>query len=116
MAVDFLNSDFTFDGWKAILWNTTQEREPRWISYDRVDFGQTPLNTATIRVHSLAGGTVELRADALDGPVLATIQVPGSPVWAERSIPVTESVKGVHNLYLLMTNGNHIEVDWVNFK
>jgi hypothetical protein len=29
---------------------------------------------------------------------------------------VTESVKGVHNLYLLMTNGNHIEVDWVNFK
>ena len=96
--------------------NTTQEKEPRWISYDRVDFGQNKLNTATIRVHSLAGGKIELRADALDGPVLATFNVPGDQVWAERSVQVSESVKGVHNLYLLMTDGNHVEVDWVNFK
>ncbi|MBO7118145.1 MAG: family 43 glycosylhydrolase [Bacteroidales bacterium] len=116
VAVDFLNSEYTFDGWKAILWNTTQETEPRWISYDRVDFGQNKLNTATIRVHSLAGGKIELRADALDGPVLASFNVPGEAVWAERTVQVSESVRGVHNLYLLMTDGNHVEVDWVNFK
>ena len=116
VAVDFLNSEYTFDGWKAILWNTTQEKEPRWISYDRVDFGQNNLNSATIRVHSLAGGKIELRADALDGPVLASFDVPGDSVWAERTVPVSGNVKGVHNLYLLMTDGNHVEVDWVNFK
>lgn len=116
VAVDFLNSEYTFDGWKAILWNTTQEKDPRWISYDRVDFGQSNLNSATIRVHSLAGGKIELRADALDGPVLASFDVPGDAVWAERTVPVSGNVKGVHNLYLLMTDGNHVEVDWVNFK
>ncbi|MBQ9878137.1 MAG: family 43 glycosylhydrolase [Bacteroidales bacterium] len=116
VAVDFLNSEYTFDGWKAILWNTTQEKDPRWISYDRVDFGQSNLNSATLRVHSLAGGKIELRADALDGPVLASFDVPGDAVWAERTVPVSGNVKGVHNLYLLMTDGNHVEVDWVNFK
>jgi hypothetical protein len=115
VAVDFLNSEFTFDGWKAILWNTTQEREPRWISYDRVDF-QDGIKEATVKVHSLAGGKIELRADAVDGPLLATINVEGNPVWTERSVTVENSVKGVHNLYMLMTDGNHVEVDWVNFK
>ena len=115
VAVDFLNPEYTFDGWKAILWNTTQEREPRWISYDRVDF-EDGIKDATIRIHSLAGGKIELRADATDGPIIATFDVPGNPVWTERTVQVTNSVKGVHNLYLLMTNGNHVEVDWVNFK
>ena len=115
VAVDFLNSEYTFDGWKAILWNTTQEREPRWISYDRVDF-EDGIKDATIRIHSLAGGKIELRSDAIDGPVIASFDVPGSPVWAERTVQVTNSLKGVHNLYLLMTDGNHVEVDWVNFK
>ena len=116
VAIDFLNSEYTFDGWKAILWNTTQEREPRWISYDRVDFGSAALPMATARVHSLAGGVLELRADAVDGTLLATIPVAGATTWQEVKVPAAGSVQGVHNLYLLMTNGNHIEVDWVSFK
>ncbi|MBR6212375.1 MAG: family 43 glycosylhydrolase [Bacteroidales bacterium] len=116
VAVDFLHSDTPFDGWKAILWNTTQEKEPRWISYARVDFGQTPAKTATMRVLSKAGGTIELRADAKDGPVLATFKVPGNGTWTEQSITTSDTVKGVHDLYLLMTDGSHVEVDWVSFK
>ncbi|MBR3013265.1 MAG: family 43 glycosylhydrolase [Bacteroidales bacterium] len=116
VAVEFLNPDTPFDGWKAILWNTTQEREPRWISYARVDFGKTPAKVATMRVISKAGGTVELRADAKDGPVLATFNVPGNGVWTEQSITTEGTVEGIHDLYLLMTNGSHLEVDWVSFK
>ena len=116
VAVDFLHSDTPFDGWKAILWNTTQEKEPRWISYARVDFGQTPLKTATMRILSKAGGTVELRADAKDGPILATFKVPGKGIWTEQSVVTENTVKGVHDLYLLMTDGSHVEVDWVSFK
>ena len=116
VAVDFLNPTNTFDGWRAILWNTTQEREPLWISYDRVDFEQGAQKTATIRVHSLAGGKIELRADSLEGPVLASFDVPGKANWCEQTVLVNETVKGVHDLYLLMTNGNHVEVDWVTFK
>ena len=116
VAVDFLNPTNTFDGWRAILWNTTQERQPLWISYDRVDFEQGAQKTATIRVHSLAGGKIELRADSLEGPVLASFDVPGKANWCEQTVLVNETVKGVHDLYLLMTNGNHVEVDWVTFK
>jgi len=116
VAVEFVNSDRTFDGWKAVLWNTTQEKEPLWISYNWVDFGETKLNTATIKVHSLAGGTIELRADAKDGPVIASFNVPGSQSWQERKVAIDGDIKGQHDLYLLMTSGNHVEVDWVNFK
>lgn len=114
--IDFLNSDRTFDGWKLRMWNTTQEKEPRWARYDRVDFGNGDLDLATIRCHSLAGGAIELRADAVDGPVLATINVKGFPNWSEQSAKITEKVKGLHDLFVLMTNGSHIEIDWVNFR
>lgn len=114
--ISFLNADDPFEGWKAMLWNTTQEKDPRWISYDRVDFGASALSSAVIRSHSLAGGTIELRSDSVTGPVLATIRVDGHSGWTEQSVELSGQVKGVHNLYVLMTDGSHIDIDWVTFK
>jgi len=116
VASEFVNPSNPFDGWKAVLWNTTQEKEPRWISYDRVDFGKDKLKTATMRLLSNAGGKVELRADAIDGPVLAKFDITGNFLWVEKTVILEQDIQGVHNLYLLMTDGNHVEVDWVNFK
>lgn len=114
--VSFLNSDDPFEGWKAMLWNTTQEKEARWISYDRVDFGSETLKHAVIRCNSLAGGTIELRSDSIKGPVLATIKVSGHNGWIEQSATLSTQLKGVHDLYVLMTDGSHIDLDWVTFK
>lgn len=116
VASEFVNPSNPFDGWKAVLWNTTQERDPRWISYDRVDFGKGGLKTATMRLLSNAGGKVELRADSIDGPLLAKFDIIGHELWVEKTVMLEQSINGIHNLYLLMTDGNHIEVDWVNFK
>ena len=113
---EFIDSSNPFEGWKAVLWNTTQEKEPRWISYNRVDFGKDLLKTVTMRVLSNAGGKVELRADAVDGPLLAKFNITGNFLWTERTVMLEQNIDGVHDLYLLMTDGNHIEVDWVNFK
>ena len=116
IKVEFLNADEPFEGWKTIMWNTTEEKTPAWISYDRVDFGSGDYNAAAIRVNSLAGGVIELRADAVDGPVIATIPVEGRKGWTEQVAVASEKIKGLHNLYVLMTSGSHIEIDWVSFK
>lgn len=116
VKVEFLNADEPFEGWKTIMWNTTEEKTPAWISYDRVDFGSGDYNAAAIRVNSLAGGVIELRADAVDGPVIATIPVEGRKGWTEQVAVASEKIKGLHNLYVLMTSGSHIEIDWVSFK
>ncbi len=119
VASEFVNASNPFDGWKAVLWNTTQEKEPRWISYNRVDFGKDKLNTATVRLLSNAGGKLELRADSIDGPLLAQFNVNGNFLWVEKTVILEQDIKdikGIHDLYLLMTDGNHFEVDWVNFK
>lgn len=116
VKVDFLNADEPFEGWKVIMWNTTEEKTPAWISYDRVDFGSGDYKSASVRVNSLAGGVIELRADAVDGPVIATIPIEGRKGWTEQVAVASEKLKGLHNLYVLMTSGSHIEIDWVSFK
>ncbi len=60
---------------------------------------------------------MELRADGAQGPLLASVTVPGKPDWTEVVCPLqTSDVKGVHTLYVSMRSGNHIEVDWVRFN
>ena len=116
VKIDFLNSDRTFDGWKAIFWNTTEYRQPIYLTYDRVDFGDAPLKSVTLRCHSTAGGVIDIRADGANGTFLAGATVPGKPDWTEVVCPLQGSVQGIHDLYISMRSGNHIEVDWVRFN
>ena len=116
VKIDFVNSDRTFDGWKAIFWNTTEYRQPIYLTYDRVDFGDKPLKSVTLKCHSLAGGVIDLRADNAQGQLLASVTVPGKPDWTEVVCPLQASANGVHTLYVSMRSGNHIEIDWVRFN
>lgn len=113
---EFLRTEKPFDGWKTIFRNHDSTRNPLWVEYDRVDFGEKDLSTATIRCHSQVGGTIVLRADTQNGPLVSTIKVEGKPDWQEVSAPVVGQQKGVHNLFVSMTSGILVEVDWVQFK
>ncbi len=115
VKVDFVHSDSPFDGWKAIFWNTTQYRQPIWLSYERVDFGSKPLKSVQLRTYAPAGGTIQLRADSLQGPVIAEVKVKDSMEWTMPTAELRSQLQGVHTLYVLMTDGSHVEVDWVKF-
>ncbi|OLF11475.1 hypothetical protein BLA60_10915 [Actinophytocola xinjiangensis] len=76
-----------------------------WVGYTPVNLTGVP--TMSFRVASQAnGGTIEIRRDAPDGPVLGSVAVPvtgGGTTWTEVTAPVTDP-GGTHALYLVFTN------------
>ena len=52
----------------------------------------------------LRGGTIELRLDSLEGPLLATLEVPatgGWESWRDIQTEITTPTSGIHDLYLI---------------
>jgi hypothetical protein len=75
-----------------------------WVRYPRIDFGNG-ANRAHLTLAApphKAGQTIELHTDALDGPVIAIIQVTSTGSWDEfatQSSDITP-ITGIHDLYL----------------
>ncbi len=114
--IEYNRTENPFEGWRVVFCNNNSYRQPIWVEYDRVDFGNTDLKSAKIYCFSRVGGTIELRADAKDGQLLSTIKIEGKNEWQEVSAPVTTQVKGLHNLFVNMTSGLLTYVDWVQFQ
>ncbi|MCX4734189.1 ThuA domain-containing protein [Streptomyces sp. NBC_01363] len=91
-----------------------------WVAFDPMSV--EGIGTVSYRLSSPNGvGAIELRADAADGPLLATTPVPNTGGWdnyqATSPVPVQE-LKGTHKLYLVFTSpqDNSFDVDAVDFK
>jgi len=64
------------------------------------------------------GGTIEVHLDSPDGPLVSTCWVPftgGWQKWQTVAAPVTQSVSGVHAVYLVFTGGPHRLFDLDSF-
>ncbi|MFF8916474.1 ThuA domain-containing protein [Streptomyces sp. NPDC015032] len=90
-----------------------------WVAFDPMSV--EGIGTVGYRLSSPYGvGAIELRADAPDGPLLATTPVPHTGGWdnyqATPAVPVRE-LKGTHQLYLVFTSpqDNSFDVDAVDF-
>lgn len=71
-----------------------------------VDFGDKGATTFFARVGTTHNGGVsmEVRSNAVDGPILTTIQVPitgGDDRWTTIDTPLSDKVSGVHDLYFV---------------
>ena len=66
----FLNPTNTFEGWKISL-----NGKNTWAQFNRVDFGKSGLKSVNVRGTSTTGGSVEIRLDKMDGPVLAQVKI-----------------------------------------
>ncbi|XNR95369.1 ThuA domain-containing protein [Streptomyces sp. R-74717] len=91
-----------------------------WVAFDPMSV--EGIGTVSYRLSSPYGvGAIELRADAPDGPLLATTPVSNTGGWdnyqATPAVPVQE-LKGTHKLYLVFTSpqDNSFDVDAVDFK
>ncbi|HWM04376.1 MAG TPA: ThuA domain-containing protein, partial [Actinophytocola sp.] len=91
-----------------------------WVSYEPVNLAG--VRAIRFRVASAgAGGTIEIRQGAPDGPVLGSVEVPvtgGWQEWTEVTADVTDP--GVsHELFLVATNpsatGDLFNLDWLEF-
>ena len=111
VSVAFLDTLNTFGGWKTIL-DTTKA----WIQYNGVDFGNNKFTSVNIKVMSKTGGTLQLRLDKVDGPIIAKVKIPESSEWTIVNSLLLGHKPGLHNLIAQLENNSNIEIDWVKFK
>lgn len=80
-----------------------------YLKLRAVDFGKRGATKFSAALAGIAaGGSIELRLDALDGPVIGTLpftKTGGWDAWKVQSTRV-EKTKGVHDLYLIFKGGN----------
>lgn len=87
-----------------------------FIKVAGVDFADGASSfTASVSAET-AGGAVELRLDAADGPIIGGCDVPAGEAWTNISCPIT-GTDGVHDLYLVFPRGGAAPagMDWWQF-
>ena len=110
-AIAFLDTANPFQGWKTVF------NGPKgWVQYNAVAFGPQQLKTVTLRVTAAAAGTVQIRLDGAQGPVVAQIAVPPGQGWRELKFPVKNPPTGTHALFVASQGSTPVEIDWVRFE
>lgn len=78
-----------------------------FIKVANVDFGPTSPSTFEANIASaLRGGNIEVHLDSADGPIVATLKVPGTGGWENWqtiSTPLSGEASGIHDLYFIFT-------------
>lgn len=81
-----------------------------------------PKTVGTSVASALRGGQIEVRMDSLDGPVVATIDVPGTGGWENWQYieaPAQIEVPGIHDIYFLFKGRKGpklFNIDYWTFK
>jgi hypothetical protein len=110
-SIAFIDTLNTFAGWKTIL-----DGENSWIQYNSVDFGSRKLKSVDVKAASQTGGTLQIKLDKLDGPVIAQVEIPKSDEWNIVSAPLKKYEAGIHNLVIQLDDNENVEIDWISFK
>jgi beta-xylosidase len=111
VAIEFLDTSNKFQGWKTIF---TKHNE--WIQYNSVDFGKKKLKSATAKLTSNTGGSLEIHFDAVDGPLIGTLKIPKGNEWQLIKAPLLSFVPGIHHLFITSKADSKIELDWIRFE
>ena len=109
--IDFLNPDTTkrFEGWKTIF-----TKKGAAVNYNTVDLTGS-FDKVQVMVNSKAGGELTIGIDGPKGQKLAKVTIPKKDGWQLVSAPVKNLPSGIHNLYVELSKGTNVEVDWLIF-
>ena len=110
VSIALIDTVNTFAGW-----NTVFKAPNSWVQYNSVDFGKKKIKSVEVRSKSATGGTIQVRVDKVDGPVVAEVTIPKGNDLKAVEAKVSNSQKGVHNLFVVLKD-SPVEVDWIKFK
>ncbi len=110
VRVEYLDTADYFQGWKAVF-----SGKQNALIYNKVDFGQEPVERFTARVRSAKGGVLTVKVDGGKGAVVARVKIPKSNDWTLVSAPVISAPQGLHDLHFSVKTAGMVEVDWVGF-
>jgi hypothetical protein len=89
-----------------------------YIKVRGVDFSKG-ASSVDVHVASLRGGKIELHADTINGPLLATVTIGTSgegDIWKTIQTPV-KNIKGVHDLFFVFRGEKDLfQFDWWRFN
>jgi hypothetical protein len=95
--------------------------ENDWALYSKVDFGlgATMFVTRLACPNDRAGGRINVRLDAVDGAMIASLPVRGTGRATDRAAqtaPLAAPVTGIHDVYLTFSDGDNVaDLDWFKF-
>lgn len=113
--------DFDWDRGKRIADRlfVTAINHGDYIKVQGVDFADG-AESVEVSVSPLYGGKIEIRADKIDGPVIATVEINTTSeegIWSTFTAPVNKNIKGVHDIYFVFRGEkNLIYFDWWKFN
>jgi hypothetical protein len=81
-----------------------------------VDFGKKRLKKISVYTQSVAGGTIQIRANGINGPVISEVKITQSSEWEISKASVLKFEPGVKNIFIVMKEGKQVEADWISFE
>jgi hypothetical protein len=109
-SIAFLDTNNRFLGWKTILDGDA------WVQYNSVNFGKKKLSSVTVKAASVTGGTLQLRVNSSNGPVIARIELPKGSNLTVYKAPLLSFRPGIQNLFVTKKGEGSVEIDWVSFE
>ena len=111
ISVEFIDEMNTFKGWKTVF--TTKDA---WIQFNAVDFAKKKYKSVVVKAISKTGGSIQVHLNSVNGPVVATVNVPKGNDWQTVKVSASKLKSGVQNLVVSSANNNPVEIDWIRFE
>ncbi len=111
IKIEFVDSANAFAGWKTVFCE-----KGAWLSYNAVDFGNKKYKLAKIKAQSQNGGLVQIRLDKPDGLLLSEIKIPACNEWTTINQKISSCLPGIHNLIIVLKDGDSVEIDHITFE
>jgi hypothetical protein len=68
------------------------------------------------RVTSDNGGTLQIRINGTNGPVISEIKVPKTDKWTNIESSVHSAPTGIHDYIVSLKGNGKVEIDWISFQ
>jgi len=111
IAVEFIDKMNTFKGWKTVF-----AAKDAWIQFNAVDFAKRKYKSVVVKAVSKTGGSIQVHLNSVNGPVVATVNVPKGNDWQTVKVSAAKLKSGVQNLVVSSANNNSVDVDWIRFE
>ena len=111
VQVEFIDSLNTFMGWKTIF-----HEKDAWVKYNAVKFSNKRNKKIELKVFSEKGSKIQIRLDNPNGTLLSEVLVPQGKEWSIVSGKIANYKPGVHNIVVVLSAADKVEIDWIQFK
>lgn len=111
VQVEFIDSLNTFMGWKTIFYE-----KDAWVKFNAVEFNNKRIKNIELKAFSEKGSKIQIRLDNPNGTLLSEVVIPPGNTLSNVGGKIANYKPGVHNIVIVLSAADKVEIDWVQFK